>query len=120
MKVVRWFAMSTLILSAVCLAGCGEGGTPKEGVSGKPSKEDADVTTNLAKLSSEDRKLAEEQKVCPISGEALGDMGVPIKLTVNDQPVFLCCKGCEKDALGSPDKTLAKVNEFKTKNAPPK
>jgi hypothetical protein len=34
---------------------------------------------------------------------------------VKDQPVFLCCKGCQKKALADPDKTLAKVKELRDK-----
>jgi len=49
----------------------------------------------LAKLSPEDRALAEKQKTCPVSGEPLGSMGVPYKLTVQGRDVLLCCPGCE-------------------------
>jgi hypothetical protein len=78
---------------------------------------EAEIKANLAKLPEKDRKLAEEQKFCPITEERLGDpeMGAPIKIMVKDQPVFLCCKGCEKKALKDPDKTLAKVKELKDK-----
>jgi hypothetical protein len=100
--------------------------TPKGGYSEKPStsgekdsNETAAVTANLAKLSEEDRQLAEVQKLCPISGEPLGAMGVPLKLTSKDQPVFLCCKGCQTEALADAEKTLAKVNELKKKTASP-
>lgn len=36
------------------------------------------------------------QQICPISGQKLGSMGPPIKVTVGEQKevVFLCCKGC--------------------------
>jgi Cu(I)/Ag(I) efflux system membrane fusion protein len=79
--------------------------------------DDAKVTANLAKLSREDRPLAEAQKYCPITGERLGDpsMGVPARVIVNDQPVFLCCKGCEGEARRDPEKTLAKVKELRAK-----
>jgi Cu(I)/Ag(I) efflux system membrane fusion protein len=49
----------------------------------------------LAKLSPEDRALAEKQKVCPVSGKALGAMGTPYKVTVQGRDVLLCCSGCE-------------------------
>src|SRR5262249_39095542 len=49
----------------------------------------------LAKLSPEDRRLAEEQGICPESDNPLGAMGVPVKITLKGQPVFLCCKSCE-------------------------
>jgi hypothetical protein len=80
--------------------------------------DDAKIKANLAKLSAADRKLAEAQKWCVIEDEnRLGSMGVPLKILVKNQPVFLCCKGCTKEALAEPDKTLAKVKELKTKAA---
>lgn len=85
---------------------------------------DADIVIdeNLKKLSAEDRKLAEAQKFCPIQEtNRLGIMGVPVKVMVNGQPVFLCCEACTRRALKSPDQTLAKVKELKEKkSAPPK
>lgn len=70
---------------------------------------------SLAKLSPEDRLLAEAQGYCAVTTEPLGSMGVPRKLMVNNQPVFVCCKGCESKALANPDKTLAKVEDLKAK-----
>jgi hypothetical protein len=80
--------------------------------------DEATIKANLAKLSPEDRKLAEEQKWCAIENESLlGAMGTPIKIMIKDQPVFLCCKGCVKSAKKDPDKTLEKVKELKAKAA---
>lgn len=45
----------------------------------------------------------------------LGAMGPVINLTIKDQPVFVCCKGCAKKALVNPDRTLAKVVELKAR-----
>jgi hypothetical protein len=42
-------------------------------------------------------------------------MGVPVKIMIQDQPVFLCCKGCVDQALKSPEKTLARVKELQAK-----
>ncbi len=56
------------------------------------------ISANLAKLSPEDRALAEKQKVCPVSDEPLGAMGVPIKVNVDGKDVFICCEAC-KDGL---------------------
>jgi hypothetical protein len=69
----------------------------------------------LAKLSAEDRQLAEAQGVCPKSGQPLGSMGVPIKVMLKGQPVFLCCEGCEDDARQHADQMLAKVEQLKAK-----
>ncbi len=64
----------------------------------------------LAKLSEADRAVAEKQKVCPVSGEPLGSMGVPVKVTVKDRDVFLCCEGCKSAILDDPDTYLAKLD----------
>src|SRR5262249_56750818 len=37
----------------------------------------------------------------------------PVKLLLNGQPVFLCCKGCEKEAREHSDRTLARVERLK-------
>ena len=81
------------------------------------------MRTNLAKLSPEDRQLAEAQGYCPIQPDnRLGSMGPPVKVMIKGQPVFLCCKACEDEALEHPDQTLAKVEQLKTKAkaAPPR
>ncbi len=106
-------------LFALFQAGCSD--SPKEAPSTKPpstSQVDNDAAEReaaFAKLSSEDRNLAEEQGFCAVTSEPLGSMGPPLKLLVNDTAVFVCCKGCEKKALANPDKTLAKVAELQTK-----
>ena len=63
----------------------------------------------LAKLSPADRELAEKQETCPVSGEALGAMGKPYKVTVQGREVFLCCQGCEAEIKKNPEKYLAKL-----------
>jgi uncharacterized protein (TIGR03000 family) len=76
------------------------------------------VADNLAKLDPDDQKAAEAQRFCAVQeGIRLGSMGVPVKVTVKGQPVFLCCKGCEEKAKADPDKTLEKVKKIKAKDA---
>jgi Cu(I)/Ag(I) efflux system membrane fusion protein len=75
----------------------------------KPAPEEQE---NLAKLPPDDRKLAEAQKVCPITGEPLGSMGMPYKITVKGRPVFLCCQGCELVVEDDPDAVLKKLDEM--------
>lgn len=83
-----------------------------------PEDEEAKVEAALSRLSSEDRQLAEAQQYCPVlSDSRLGSMGVPVKVMVEGQPVFLCCDGCKKQALAKPAKTLAKVAELKAKRS---
>lgn len=76
------------------------------------------VTESLAKLSPEDRKLAEAQRFCPVMQYSrLGAMGAPIKLTIEGKPVFVCCKACSDDAVAGGNETLAKVDGLKKATA---
>ena len=80
--------------------------------------QEADIQASLAKLSPDDRKLAEAQKFCAIQTKnRLGAMGTPIKLMVKGQPVFVCCKGCQSKATANPDATLATVAALVKANA---
>jgi Cu(I)/Ag(I) efflux system membrane fusion protein len=84
--------------------------------SSRVEDEDARVKAALGKLSSPDRRLAEAQAFCPVLRDnRLGSMGVPVKVMVKGQPVFLCCAGCKEKALANPDQTLAKVEQLKAK-----
>jgi len=65
----------------------------------------------LAKLPEADRAAAEKQHMCPVSGEMLGAMGLPIKVTVKGQDVWLCCAGCKDKLLADPDTYLAKLSK---------
>jgi multidrug efflux pump subunit AcrA (membrane-fusion protein) len=93
----------------------GGGSTPSKTV--RPSTpEDTDEKTKLilAKLSPEDRKLVESQKFCPVLADSrLGSMGVPVKVMVKGQPVFVCCNACSKAAAKEADATLKKVAELR-------
>ena len=69
----------------------------------------SEMKKELAKLPEADRLAAEKQHMCPVSGEMLGSMGVPLKVAVNGQDVFLCCDGCKDKLLANPDEYLAKL-----------
>jgi Cu(I)/Ag(I) efflux system membrane fusion protein len=109
---------------SIYFGGTGGGKVGQSSVSVRPSTpEDEDtkekkVKAELAKLSAEDRRSAELQKFCPIlPANRLGSMGVPMKVTIDGQTVFLCCGGCEAKAKANPRQTLQKVEELK--NAKP-
>ena len=70
-----------------------------------------EIAKAMAELSPEDRAAAEKQKLCPVSGEALGSMGKPYKVTVKGQTFFLCCPNCEDEARKNPDTYLAKLKK---------
>ena len=81
-----------------------------------PADLEAKIAADLTKLGEADRKLAEAQVYCPIQkGSPLGSMGVPIKLMIQNQPVFVCCDGCEKGALANPQRTLDEVAKLKAR-----
>jgi len=76
-----------------------------------PAPLTAEEQANIDKLPPADRAQAMRQRVCPITDEPLGSMGVPIKVELNGRIVFLCCAGCRGDAIKNPDKTLKKLAE---------
>jgi multidrug efflux pump subunit AcrA (membrane-fusion protein) len=78
--------------------------------------EEDKIEAALAKLSPEDRGLAQAQRYCPVlETNRLGSMGTPFKVTIKGQSVFLCCKACENEAMEHADRTLAKVERLTTK-----
>ena len=80
-----------------------------------PENEDAKLIAAMKKLTPEDRTLAEKQKFCPIlENSRLGSMGIPIKLMVDGNPVFVCCPACEKPATDKPAETLKKLEQMKS------
>ena len=68
-------------------------------------------TSGLDELSAADRKAAEKQKICPVSGEPLGGMGKPYKLTYKGRDIFLCCEGCKAAFQKNPKKYLKKLDK---------
>jgi YHS domain-containing protein len=93
----------------------GRGQGPKadakpDGAVRRPSTDDL---KNIDKLAPADRELALAQRLCPVSGEPLGSMGVPHKMTIKGQTVFLCCEGCDSEMNKEPDKFLKKLAELK-------
>lgn len=69
----------------------------------------SEIENAMARLSPADRQAAARQRTCPVTGEPLGSMGVPIKVRVKGQDVFVCCAGCKDAVLDEPDKFLAKL-----------
>jgi hypothetical protein len=82
--------------------------------------DDAVIRSNRSKLNAKDRQLVEAQDFCPINADTrLGAMGVPHKILLKGQPVFLCCEGCESKARKKPDETLVKVKKLLEKRKGP-
>jgi hypothetical protein len=113
---MRYLVAGTIAsILGLAILGCVEQpAAPKPAAPSAAAKEDPEeieIRDVLAKLSPEDRALAEKQRFCVIEDESrLGSMGPPIKLDVKGRPVFVCCKGCQRPALADPDKTLARLD----------
>jgi hypothetical protein len=75
----------------------------------------AEDAPGLKELDEADRELSKKQKLCPISGESLGSMGPPVKMTVKGRVIFLCCSGCVADVKKDEDGTLKKVDALLAK-----
>jgi membrane fusion protein, copper/silver efflux system len=69
----------------------------------------------LAKLLPADRRLAQKQRICPVTRKPLGSMGTPVRVVVAHRVVFLCCGGCQEALEANPARYLA---EFDAKPAP--
>ncbi len=54
-------------------------------------------------------------KKCVVSGEDLGEMGKPVKVTHEGTDVFLCCKSCIKKFNKEPAKFVAQVKAAQRK-----
>jgi len=65
----------------------------------------------LAELSETDQKAAMQQHICPVTEEMLGSMGTPLKVSLENQDVWVCCKGCVKKVTENPEEYLAKLKE---------
>ena len=101
------FSPALAILLAPLLAGCGSR-TDEAEVQTPPVQVDSfseKQTEGILLLEEDsDRVAARQQGICPVSGEPLGSMGKPIKLTVEGREVFICCAGCEDTLREDPDK----------------
>jgi len=119
LKIFHGLSLFALAAATAALVGCSKEQAPgppaavEEEVVEEvevPALTTSDVTEAMAGLSEADRTAALAQKVCPVSGETLGEMGTPIKVTVKGRDVFLCCPSCRKKIEADPDKYLAKLD----------
>lgn len=111
MNVIRLAAAAVMAAALGCNK---EPGTPAPAP--PPAAATDEVAAERAKLDPADRELVEAQEWCVVmKEERLGGMGPPIKLSINGQPVFICCKGCQRKAEANPERTLAVLEELKAK-----
>ena len=65
----------------------------------KPVHQTQQAVPNKSVLTQADNLQIAVQKICPVSGEALGSMGEAIKVQIGEQIGYLCCKGCQGKQL---------------------
>jgi hypothetical protein len=125
----RHFLLAAGVLAASVVAGTltyqlrrGDPGTP-DSISPPNHSDQADpVAVNLALLGPDDQRLAQSQRTCAGRGcdALLGSCGCPVKLVVQNQPVFLCGKECEQWARAHPAEALAKLHTLESGHEGPK
>lgn len=118
---VKLLGMLVLSLTTCLIIGCAD--KPATAPALPPSAptasaastiDEAKIAKSMSQLPDADRIEAIAQKFCVIEhNNRLGLMGQPHKVLVSGQPVFLCCAGCEEEAIKHPQETLAKVEQLK-------
>jgi hypothetical protein len=72
------------------------------------------LTVTVAELTAADQPAISRQAICPVMADTrLGEHGAPIKLTVQGEPVFVCCKGCIRKVQQNPNLYLAKARQLR-------
>lgn len=109
-----WLVGALFVGGAFASLGCSEKPVSTAPTAASDSTSSATTADKLPdgfdKLSPADQTAALAQKICPVSGDKLGEMGTPFKVTVKGRDVFLCCPSCKDDLMKDPDKYLAKLD----------
>jgi YHS domain-containing protein len=82
-----------------------------------PSRLTPKALAQIAKLPLEEQTLAKLQVLCPVTLEPLGSMGKPLKVSVQGDTIFVCCKGCPGTVQSSPERMLQQVRRWREGNA---
>lgn len=56
-----------------------------------------------------DRPAVEAQGICPVTSQQLGGHGTPLKVTIDSQPVFVCCQACVDKVQQDPELYVSRV-----------
>lgn len=99
-------------------AGGHQHGAASAGASSVQTTKDSKMAANLQELSETERGLATAQRICPITREPLGSMGVPLRIEVAGRPVFLCCAGCKEEALQKEEEIVRWLDSQPAADAP--
>ena len=83
---------------SISAAGCDNGTNSVNSV-------DPAISTNLPDTSTTSLK-PDLLTTCPVTGDALGNMGAPYVLVYKGQEVKFCCASCTNDFFKDPDKYM--------------
>ena len=84
---------------------------PKKDEAASKTTLNAEELAELASLSPEDKELALKQLTCPVSGEHLGSMGAPLKVSAEGKSFLICCDGCNKEVKANSKEVVAKLKK---------
>ncbi|MBY0588826.1 efflux RND transporter periplasmic adaptor subunit [bacterium] len=75
-----------------------------------PDDPQAVINAAFASLDPVDQTIARDQRYCPVlKGSELGSMGPPIRVSMEGEIFFVCCKACLPKTKESPDEVLTKL-----------
>ena len=60
-----------------------------------------------------DQVAIDAQRECPVKGTTLGEHGTPIKISVGERTLFVCCKTCVGPIEKNPEHYLAKAAKLR-------
>jgi YHS domain-containing protein len=66
---------------------------------------------SIRQLPESEQAAAIRQAVCPVSGEKMGSMGKPYKVSAEGRTFYLCCDGCEDKVKADPKAVVAKLDK---------
>jgi YHS domain-containing protein len=105
-------------LALFALAGCEPAPAPPGAPTPAEIKKEADAAklsdkeiAEIKKLPEAEQPVALTQMTCPVSDEHLGEMGTPIKQTIDDKTFYICCESCEAKVKSDPKGVLAKLKK---------
>lgn len=118
---MKFRLMLTSLMAVALMAGCAQQGQTNEGHEHGDQKESLMTGPGEAaqseKVTEESTTVEVGNKICPVSGEKVGEMGEIIKYEYNGKIYNLCCSMCAKDFKKNPEKYSKIAEEEVQKNA---
>lgn len=75
----------------------------------RPTEASGPVQVSATRATDQDRAAIQAQRLCPVMNKPLGDHGVPWKVSVGRDVVFVCCAGCIRKVEQNPQRYLARA-----------